>query len=476
MMDPAIVIFAAADNWRIGIAGPGGASVSDVPIAAGASPDDIAGAVADALDATAGPGKRAGVMLALPADRCLCASVRVDDLPARDRRLAMLYRLEEKLPLPAEDVVADFIPAGAATTLGVCVETAYARPLVEALESHGMSIDAICPASLLALQRRLLDAAHRGEPAPDAVVWSSGGRVELFVLRGGVVRGWSVFSDDPQDLRLNLGLEPLTDGGPARVHAIGLSDPSHRAIGSLPGVELIAPGPAAIDADATLMAADVLAGRAQPWVNLRRDALAERDRLRSVRTPILFAAAAAILCVACISGGMLWRAARYDRLAARYTAEQQQTFQHVFPSQPIPPDVRSRLASEERALRAISGTGGVGGVGDPASADAPPPEAPGLVVLRDLLAGLPADLRYRVLEARLDGGRFTLEGQVNAHGDADTIASALRAHKGLTVEPPRTEQLPESASGEKAVAFTISGTVAVDQPSAIAAGAGRAGS
>src|SRR4051794_37361743 len=247
-MESAIVILVAASDWRIGKAGPGGASVSDVPIGRSASPDEAARAVAAALEANAGPRGRSGVLLALPSERCLCASVRVDDLPARDRRLAMLYRLEEKLPLPAEDVVADFIPAGS-SALGVCVETAYARPLVEALESHGIAVDAICPASLLALQRRLLETAGRGEAAPDAVVWSTGGGLELFRLRGGAVRSWSVLSDDPQDLRLHLGLEPLADGGPARVHVVGLGAASHRAIGSLPGVELIAPGPAAeIDA------------------------------------------------------------------------------------------------------------------------------------------------------------------------------------------------------------------------------------
>src|SRR4051794_20844309 len=237
-MESAIVILVTASDWRIGKAGPGGASVSDVPIGRSASPDEAARAVAAALGADAGPRGRSGVLLALPSERCLCASVRVDDLPARDRRLAMVYRLEEKLPLPAEDVVADFIPAGT-SALGVCVEAAYARPLVEALESQGVAVDAICPASLLALQRRLMEIAGRGEAPPDAVVWASEGRVELFVLRAGVVRSWSVLSDDPQDLRLHIGLEPLTDGGPARVQVIGLSDAAHRTIGALPGVELI---------------------------------------------------------------------------------------------------------------------------------------------------------------------------------------------------------------------------------------------
>src|SRR6185436_999635 len=95
-------------------------------------------------------------------------------------------------------------------------------------------------------------------------------------------------------------------------------------------------------------AAAVLSGRVEPWVNLRRDELAVRDRLRLVRTPLAFAAAAAVLFVACACAAMLWRAARYDRLAGQYAGDQQAVFRTVFPRQPLPADVRSRLASEER--------------------------------------------------------------------------------------------------------------------------------
>ena len=87
-----------------------------------------------------------------------------------------------------------------------------------------------------------------------------------------------------------------------------------------------------------------------------------------------------------------------------------------------------------------------------------------MVALRDLLTRLPADVRYRVLEIRLDQGRFTLEGQVNSHGDADAIAAGLREGgkgRAFSVELPRTEQ-PADAAGEagKAVSFTIDGEVA----------------
>ena len=50
------------------------------------------------------------VLLAIPSAWCLCDPVATTGLPARNRRQAMAYRLEEKLPVAAEEVVADFIP------------------------------------------------------------------------------------------------------------------------------------------------------------------------------------------------------------------------------------------------------------------------------------------------------------------------------------------------------------------------------
>jgi hypothetical protein len=138
----------------------------------------------------------------------------------------------------------------------------------------------------------------------------------------------------------------------------------------------------------------------------------------------------------------------------------------------VPADVRSRLDSEVRALRGLAG-------GDPS---ARPPDAPGLVALRDLLAGLPADVRFRVLEARLDGAKFTLEGQANTHGDADAIATALRQGgpdgngRRFVVDPPRTEQLPAAGDGggPQAVSFTITGSFAPTAGTAPGRSGGRA--
>ena len=43
-------------------------------------------------------GQRAAI-LAVPSSWCLCAGISLKGLPAKGRRQAMLYRLEEKLPL-----------------------------------------------------------------------------------------------------------------------------------------------------------------------------------------------------------------------------------------------------------------------------------------------------------------------------------------------------------------------------------------
>jgi hypothetical protein len=195
----------------------------------------------------------------------------------------------------------------------------------------------------------------------------------------------------------------------------------------------------------------VLDGKVIPWIDLRRDALAVRDPFRQVRTPLTLAAAAIVLCLISLCGAMLWRANRYDAMADRLADQQQAAFRAAFPTGLVPPDVRSRLEAEERRLRGISGDD-----------SAPPPGDAGLVTLRDLITHLPADrdVRYRVLEVRLDQNRFTLEGQATAHGDADSIVASLKRGGGFVVEPPRTEQLvsaDDKGSGNKGVAFTITG-------------------
>lgn len=479
MTEPAYLIFVRAGS-------PGGAVAVAFPFSLPAA--EVSASALAALRAAGYAGQ--AVVLGIPSGACLCAPIFSHDLPAKERRRAMLYRLEEKVPLSAEEVVADFVPTSEGS-LGVCVARAALVPLVESLEGRGVPVAAVCPTLLLALQHRMSAAAagagrvRDGEAGGaaadpfDAVVCGRDGQTELILLDHGVPRGWSVLSDDPKELLLHLKLEALNGrGAPRRLLAIGLPRKALDVLESGSAARVTDAGPAAWEDEAAAMAEQVLAGTVRPWADFR-GGLGARDMLRPVRTPLRLAAAAVALCLLSACGAMLWRSARYDRLAEQYADEQREVFRRTFPRQPEPEDVRSRLASEERGLRGLSG--------DPAAL---PPQPPGLLALRELLAAMPADVRFRILELRLEGTQFTLEGQSRTHGDADAIASALRAAPGMTVEPPRTEQLSVAAdpagSGESsadaspatapatapatptadpiptAVAFTITGTIIAD--------------
>jgi hypothetical protein len=439
------ILFPAPGAWRLAVTGEGVPTFHDLALPAQTA--DPAPIVAAALKGAGYRGE--GVMLAIPSRWCLCAPIQTSGLPAKNRRTALAYRLEEKLPLPAEDVVADYVApdAGEEIILAVGVQKGVLAPPIEGLERAGVVVERICPASLLAGQYVL--GKHE---APAALLYpgQSDGEVELLVLREGLPIGWHLLPATPQDVLLHLGFE--LQERPATLAAIDLSPVLRDALKTIDGLrvtEIDAPG---LSTAAAIGSAAVLAGKMTPWVDLRRDALATGDPLRQVRTPFTAAVAAVVLFLLCTSAAMIWRASRYDAMTDHYADAQQGVFRNVFPTGPVPVDVRSRLESEERSLRGLSG-----------DSKTPPPDQNGLLTLRDILTRLPAEsaLRYRVLEVRLDRQRFTLDGQAASHGDADRIAGALRKDKSFVVEPPRTEQLPGTGDAAgKGVSFTINGEVA----------------
>src|SRR4051812_6878706 len=191
----AFILFAAPSHWQLRATHGASSKPIDIPISSGASVEQTADEVAAALKSAGYRGEP--VVLALPSAWCLCASVATAGLPRKDRRRAMLYRLEEKLPLAAEDVVADFLPGGPSSeqSLGVCAQKQMVAPLVGALERNGLSLAAICPAALLAVQQMLTGGVQRGTQTdkPTAILWAMGpdaaDALELFLLADGNVRG-----------------------------------------------------------------------------------------------------------------------------------------------------------------------------------------------------------------------------------------------------------------------------------------------
>ena len=136
-------------------------------------PENLEALVDAALRAARDSGARpVPLILALPSSACLAATVSTDGLLRQRRREALSYRLEEALPLDAENYVADFAPAGSTSeALGVAVEVDPLRLLIEALEARGLTIAHVCPTALLLHVACPLESSPL--PPPDVSLASS---------------------------------------------------------------------------------------------------------------------------------------------------------------------------------------------------------------------------------------------------------------------------------------------------------------
>jgi hypothetical protein len=424
MAKPSFILIPGRHIWRIGAADV----LTDVPVAADATPAEIAAAVAPALARRGYAGQ--GILLALPSAWCLAASISTAGLRRGDRD-AMLYRLEEKLPLAAEAIVAEFLPRPAGdTALGVCVATDRVAPLVSALESAGVIVQSISPLALLALQNR----ADRLAPAEtELLIWPDADQTDLFVLIGGVPTAWSL-SRGGDDLALHRNLLLAQFDEPERT--------------TTPGpLELIAVA-------ATAVAAPVLTGRTRPWFELRRGALSAGDALRAHRRALNAALAAAALLLIALSAAMVYRGFAYDRFADAADARLRDDFRRDFAGWPEPPSVAATIASERRRLQA-------------AGASALPPEArrSALTTLRQVLSRVPADGRFTLARATFNDTSVQLEGDAKSQADVEPLVEAARA-AGLEVPPAQTR---------KTAAGTWSFVVRGDTPAAASQAASAQG-
>jgi hypothetical protein len=183
--------------------------------------------------------------------------------------------------------------------------------------------------------------------------------------------------------------------------------------------------------------------------------LAETGLLRRVQAPLVFALCALAVMLLCSAAALAWRTTQYHRLIEAAQDQQRQLYCRLYPAQSVPLNVLGRLRAEHRRAQALAGL-------EVLPVDRGPSA---LMLLCRCLAALPAELRFRVDELRIEEGRMYLEGEVRSHGDAEVLASALRQRGGVDVDAPRSEQ-----RGERTVAFTL-----VGHPPAMPAMAGTGG-
>ena len=378
------------------------------------------------------------VCLGLPSEMVFSAQVDVGGLPRKDRLAALTYRLEEQLPLEAERFTADFLPAVGGAALGVAVETAAVKSVVDRLTELGVEVTSICPTALLALWQALV-----GQDAPaDYALVADEGRVDIFRLAGRCPSAWLTTSTNPADLGDCLHAELLANPGEVRqpkALLIGrLAKEAESAARADAGLDITSLGDSPPVELAARAAGQLLAGQRAGWVDLRREALAVLNPWGRLAGMVRCAVILGLAALAATVGALYWRSLAYDDLARNLEDQQAAQFQRVFPNLRRPPNVHSRLRSELALLSGVSGTG-----------YELPAQASALDTLRRITDNLPPAIRLRITDIQLDPGGIVLEGQTRSHGDAELISRTLK-QGNFDVDPPRTERLV--AGG---VAFTI---------------------
>jgi hypothetical protein len=365
------------------------------------------------------------VLLAIPSQKCLAASVPIETPSQIRQRETLLYQLEQCLPLAAEDMVADFVIRGH-DVLGVALETIPQRTIVEALESRGIQIQSISPLAILALQESVRGNARTD---PYLVLWENNEHIELLRLDGRKLSAWQFLPAEPESVGQRLAVEALGGVGPIRVMPHHLPPSLLAVLRTRADVLVEEPLDDTLYESALAIAPDVISGKEPAWIELRRDALGAQDAYRPIRGSLRFVWGAAAAFLIALSAGLLLRAYKYGQSASADRLEQATIFGEVFPGQSPPTGIRSRLESERAKMAGVKGE----------SADLPP-QRPALAVFYDLLDSVPEALRCRLLSVKLDHARIEFEGELRSHGDADTIASGLRK-RGLRVQSPRTQLL-----------------------------------
>lgn len=425
MTSSAFIIFAGETDCRIGVVASGVVSFIDVEIAAETTPTQTAGQLAVALKAAGYDGQ--GVVLAIPSGWCLAAAFATDDLPAGDRR-AMLYRLEEKLPLAAEAVIADFV-SGERMALGVCVRRDAVQPLVDALEAAGVAVQSITPAALAAAQAIAAD-----EQSTLLLCLSSctdARQIDLIAIESGRLANWALVPVSAADVKLQLDLLLVTTpAGSTRLQVFGDDTGLAWSLAETTSLQVDARA-GHVATEAAKACAEISAGRKRPWIEFRRGPLAIRDSLRQHRKPLdaLLGAAVALLLACAV--GMLVRAERFHHLRQNYESQTSDAFRAQFPGWSIPANVRAVIESEHRKAAVSSRAG--------APTDA---SASALQTLHDVLARLPGDGRFAIDRMVFRDTDFELQGRLRSFEQLDAIAASAR-QAGLDVPPPQSRRIAD---------------------------------
>ncbi|MEM9588662.1 MAG: hypothetical protein AAGA03_15380 [Planctomycetota bacterium] len=366
-------------------------------------------------------------VLAPASTSCFFARVpNVSSSELRDR-VGMRFQLEEYLPLDAEAVAADFRPLKqpgrtANDPLDIAAVAVPVQPwaeISEAIESHGIAVEVICPRAVLISMAAMSDVSA---DADHEWLIESGPNCDWLRIEEESITAWKVLPADSDSVQRHLRLNSTSTG--CTLVAEDLEQADH--------IQAWTPNASEATLSATdlalLGAAGVLRRPENAWINLRCDALSPPDRLRAIRGPLTWLMTSAILFLVVVAASAWWRTRAINAELERTISRQRSAFQEAFPQARVPASLMRRVRSEHtKALRSRG-----------QSTDLTRPEsAPRL--LRTALNGLPEDIRFQLTRVEIRAETIAMDLGVRRQADAGRLAESLAA-TGFQVDPPTTRQ------------------------------------
>ena len=368
------------------------------------------------------------VILAVASESVLFATIPATNFNAIKTNQALRFELESLLPCDAEGIVADSIEAPRDSSsdmiAAVALEVTHLENLVTSLENAQCKIQFIVPKSMLAFEQASLEKLL---PASSLSLWimnqgSNASHLEVFASDSNRLPiAWQLCDMDPVSIEQNLR---ILNSDSLPIFIVGNSQDVEKLLSSIDlEHRVINRDPSDL---AKKRASKLLAGREDPWIELRRDALAAEDPWRRYRTAIarLTLATCVFFAVAC--GTFVWRASHYQSLADQYKRKQEDIFRETFPGQRVPAAILGRLKSEYAKAKGVRST-------DTATAS---PES-ALSILRKIIESLTNDFPFEVQDIRIENNRLLMDIELSTQQDAGKVAAAL-ARQGFRVEPPST--------------------------------------
>lgn len=363
--------------------------------------------------------KRASIMLAVRSDQVMTAKLS----PASDRvagdREAMLFQLEEELPVRAEQLAADFMTSES-STLGVAIDASRYRPIVEAFDALGMRVTGIAPTATLIASELAPDV----ERDIDFLLFGNEDGCDLVQLNDRQPVNWWFENSVDNAFATELTVVTLPFERSFKLLNYSSATPP-----PAPNIAIETGKSDATDLQLLIRATGRITSGTSPWFDLRRGPLIVGDPHREIRWPLKVLVASLLLLMFSIGAALFIRAGQFETEMAELHDSQRQLIAEVLPNQKIPAGgILSRLKSHVKTMR-----------GAREKAQNVELSQSSVLILQHFMQAMSNASNFEVRNASVENGELDVDVVVNSFAAVNELMGTLQQH-GFEMSPPSSEQ------------------------------------